>query len=736
MGKVRSFFHTANRQHWLGILGMLAVSVFAVNVMGTGHNYLSSVTSTVKQDPFDGTVMPIQKVPDWSNLSSGQNALAYSELPTSKLINIPEYDNDVLTVDPATLAWTSSDKKIRNAQITYPVPYAGNYELDHCGENCGSHPAVDIKTLLGTPVYAIANGVIEEAGTSSSWGNYVVIRHSDVPDPDNSKKTTTLFSVYAHMDQLFVSEGKAISKGSVIGEVGDTGTATTYHLHFQIDNANAPWHPYWPFTTAEASAAGHDFWDAVSYGVGKDNVYAYTENPLKYVQEHLDEDAVLNNDAQTDSDNNDSSNDSNNDSSSSDTSSDSNDSSSEDSTPVAQVSGESFTSLAVEAPEVVQVGEQETVHVYLIGSDGDVVEDNATFAGNITVSVSDSDVGSVNRTTLDKYAFDEGDATVRFYGDHAGTTTISVSFGGKTYTSLPFEVVSELGAFDHFEVVSDGVFVPKKAETIQIQAVDKNGSPVLSFSSYGTVTLSLVQGKGSLSPDHVRNEDFKKGIATVTFTGSSDDPVIFKYTYGKEEGESQTLTSQLFNDLSEDDSSYPAVSYLYKQGTVQGYPDGTFQPDRTVSRVESLKFIYAGLDQPVSSKLKVSYKDTEPKGWYASYLATASSKGVVQGYSDGTFKPNQGVNRVEFLKMLFATVDVTVDPVVTEDPYDDVNNLSWYAPYVAYSKEMNLFPVTGHNFTPSLPMSRLEVAEVIYRFITVLDNNQEPYSVLKTPSDS
>lgn len=725
MGKVRSFFHTANRQHWLGILSMMAVSVFAVNVMGTGHNYLSSVTSTVKQDPFDGTVMPIQNVPDWSNLTSGQSSLAYADLPTSKLIAIPEYDNDVLTIDPATLAWTSSDKKIRNAQITYPVPYAGNYELDHCGENCGSHPAIDIKTLKDTPVYAIANGVIEEAGSSSSWGNYVVIRHSDVPDPDNSKKTTTLFSSYSHLDQIFVSEGKAISKGSVLGEVGDTGTATTFHLHFQIDNANAPWHPYWPFTTAEASAAGHDFWDAVSYGVGKDNVYAYTENPLKYVQDHLDEDAVMNDDAQTDSNDDSSNNDSSNDTSEED--------SSQDSTPVDQVSGESFSGLAIKVPEVVQVGEQETVHVYLVDSDGEVVEDDASFSGNVTVSVSDSTVGSVNRTTLDKYAFDEGDATVRFYGDHAGTTTISVSFDGKTYTSLPFEVVSELGTFDHFEIVSDGVFVPKKAETLQIQAVDKNGSPVLSFSSYGTVSLSLAQGKGSLSPDKVRNEDFKKGIAEVSFTGSTDEPVIIKYSYGKEVGTSATLTSQLFNDLSEDDSSYPAVSYLYKQGTVQGYPDGTFQPDRTVSRVESLKFIFVGLEQPVSSKLKASYKDTEPKGWYASYLATASSKGVVQGYPDGTFKPNQGVNRVEFLKMLFTTVEVSVDPVVTEDPYDDVNNLSWYAPYVAYSKEMNLFPVTGHNFNPSQPMSRLEVAEVIYRFITVLDNNQEPYSVLKTP---
>ncbi len=733
MGKVRAFFHTANRRHWLGILTMLAVSVFSVNTMGTGHNLMSSVTSTVKQDPFDGTVMPIQKVPDWSNLSSGQSGLSYSELPTSKLISIPEYDNDVLMEDTADLGWSDSDKEIRNAQITYPVPYAGNYELDNCGEGCGSHPAVDIKTLLGTPVYAIANGVIEEAGTSSSWGNYVVIRHSDVPDPDSSKRTTTLFSIYAHLDQLFVSEGKAISKAAILGEVGDTGTATTYHLHFQIDNANAPWHPYWPFTTADASAAGYDFWDAVSEGVGKDNVYAYTENPLDYVQKYLDEDAEFDNDVQTDDDEEDTSSD--DDDSSQDSGDDDDDEPVQ--TTTTEVSGEDFASIEIQIPEVVQVGEQETLHVLLLDKDGDTVEDDASFAGKITLTVSDSSVGSLNRSSLDKYNFDEGDATLRFYGEHTGTVSLTATFDGETFTSELFDVVSEIGDYDHLEIDHDGVFVPGKAETIQIKTVDEDGNPVSSFTKYGTINLSVFQGEGKLSPDHVRNDDFKHGIAEVSFTGSSDDPVILKYSFGLDEGFSEPLASQLFNDLDEDNSSYPAVSYLYKKGTVQGYPDGTFQPDKTVSRVESLKFIFAGLDQPVSTKLKVSFKDTQSGLWYSNYLATASSKGVVQGYSDGTFKPTQGVNKVEFLKMLFSTVeDVEVDPVVSEDPYDDVDTLAWYAPYVAYSKEKNIFPVSGSDFNPSEPMSRLEVAEVIYRFITVLDNDEEPYSSLKKPSDS
>ncbi len=88
---------------------------------------------------------------------------------------------------------------------------------------------------------------------------------------------------------------------------------------------------------------------------------------------------------------------------------------------------------------------------------------------------------------------------------------------------------------------------------------------------------------------------------------------------------------------------------------------------------------------------------------------------------------------MEFLKMLFGTIEVTIDPVVTEDPYEDVDNLSWYAPYVQYAKGKNLFPISGDYFSPGDPMSRAEVAEVIYRLLTVQSNDGESYNSLMKP---
>jgi hypothetical protein len=165
----------------------------------------------------------------------------------------------------------------------------GSYETGSEGD--GAHPGVDIRVPVGTPVQSVMNGIVVTVGEDSGgFGTYVVLRHPNVPDPSNSAKTTTLYSAYAHLSQTEVTEGQIVNKGQEIALSGKSGLATGPHLHFQIDRETTvdgqkiSWHPYWPFTNAEARAAGLSFNAAINSTVFQERGFASTVNPMVYVQ--------------------------------------------------------------------------------------------------------------------------------------------------------------------------------------------------------------------------------------------------------------------------------------------------------------------------------------------------------------------------------------------------------------------------------------------------------------------
>ena len=73
----------------------------------------------------------------------------------------------------------------------------------------------------------------------------------------------------------------------MIGRVGMSGIATTPHLHIQIDTEDAPFHPYWPFTSADSRSAGLSFFDSIDAGLGKESAMRYNINPMSFINSFL-----------------------------------------------------------------------------------------------------------------------------------------------------------------------------------------------------------------------------------------------------------------------------------------------------------------------------------------------------------------------------------------------------------------------------------------------------------------
>ena len=90
-----------------------------------------------------------------------------------------------------------------------------------------------------------------------------------------------------------------------------------------------------------------------------------------------------------------------------------------------------------------------------------------------------------------------------------------------------------------------------------------------------------------------------------------------------------------FNDVLSTHQHYTAIEYVEGQGLVSGYGDQTFRPDQTINRVEFLKILLeAKLSSAAVCQTTYTYTDVEWNSWYSAYVQLASCRDIVEGYAD------------------------------------------------------------------------------------------------------
>jgi murein DD-endopeptidase MepM/ murein hydrolase activator NlpD len=114
-----------------------------------------------------------------------------------------------------------------------PVASGFGYRVKPCAICSSFHQGTDFDPGRGTPIAAVADGVVTEVGNpSGGLGVYAIIRHT--------VDGVTFSSVYGHMElgSLQLSVGETVTRGQLVGLVGSTGASTGAHLHFGIEEAS------------------------------------------------------------------------------------------------------------------------------------------------------------------------------------------------------------------------------------------------------------------------------------------------------------------------------------------------------------------------------------------------------------------------------------------------------------------------------------------------------------------
>lgn len=118
-----------------------------------------------------------------------------------------------------------------------------------------------------------------------------------------------------------------------------------------------------------------------------------------------------------------------------------------------------------------------------------------------------------------------------------------------------------------------------------------------------------------------------------------------------------------FQDINAYSDMGDAIETLAARGVMSGYKDGTFRPEQPASRLEVVKTLVAALQLNVSDITEQDhktyiFKDLSPRNANYQYVVALAKAGIINGYDDGTFKPNKKVTRGEFSVMLQRAYDL------------------------------------------------------------------------------
>lgn len=182
------------------------------------------------------------------------------------------------------------------------------------------------------------------------------------------------------------------------------------------------------------------------------------------------------------------------------------------------------------------------------------------------------------------------------------------------------------------------------------------------------------------------------------------------------------FAAQSFSDVPPAREEYEAVEDLRARGIVEGRPDGTFGPDTQVNRAEAITIVVRAVanvrNLPAFDRC---FPDVGGDAWYVKPVCYAFDLDWVSGYPDGTFQPIRTVAKAEFLKILLNAYGVDTSLIEKfRDPLAiDVRNPDeWYVPYLSYAlaSSMTSTDAYGH-LNPGAMLTRGQVALMMHRFV-------------------
>ena len=176
-----------------------------------------------------------------------------------------------------------------------------------------------------------------------------------------------------------------------------------------------------------------------------------------------------------------------------------------------------------------------------------------------------------------------------------------------------------------------------------------------------------------------------------------------------------------FTDVSRNDWFYGDVSYVYENGIMDGVSAETFAPNATLTRGMIVTILYRMENKPAVTGAS-KFTDVDANEWYGAPVAWAAGNGIVTGYSETTFGPNDPVTREQLAAILYRYAVYKGMSAVTleQNPsrFTDADQISAYAvPAMNWAVGKGLINGADGKLSPKASATRAQVAAIIHRYL-------------------
>ncbi len=233
-----------------------------------------------------------------------------------------------------------------------------------------------------------------------------------------------------------------------------------------------------------------------------------------------------------------------------------------------------------------------------------------------------------------------------------------------------------------------------------VQMYDIPGGPTATPTNTGTPTNTAVPTATATNTTVPTATATNTGVPTATAT-VTNTPVP-----------TRTPCSNSFSDVAPGDYFYQSAMYLSCNNVIGGYADGTFRPYNGMSRGQAAKVVVLAFGLAIHDG--PAFSDVQPGSTFYAYVETAAYHGIIGGYSDGTYRPNEGVTRGQMTKIVVNAAGWSqINP--STPTFSDVPAGSTFYPFVETAVAHGI--INGYSdqtFRPNNAVLRGQASKIVY----------------------